>query len=286
MIKLSLPGFFCKLKYVDMFLNYYYQYPEFFYTDRMIDSFYDADRRLLWQGGRIPQVENDTSMFDVLDVFENYPVKLRHTFTNCLITDEYLTHDYFCNHFVKKFIRPQDEVIINSPLLIEHFKINYPDIPIIYSTTLNIKDTDKINDISKTNIYVLNYNYNNNQEYLNKLEHKNNIEILCAEPCQPNCPNRMEHYTHISKQVMWQEYKRYSCPMCQNGEEATFFEVMSLPHAITLKRLKELELQNFQYFKVSGRTLKVPQWLYTILYYVTLPEYLDMVYQDLLTKMW
>lgn len=285
MIKLSLPGFYSKFKFVKIFLNYYFSYPDFFYKDRVIDSFYDADQNLIWRGGRNPII--DELPGDILPFFNELqqPIKLRHVFTNCLL-DENMVNDYTCNHFVQNFIRENDEVILNHPLLIEHFKKNYPHIPIIYSTTLDIKDIDKVNEISKNNIYVMNYNFNNNPEYIKQLQHKENIEILCAEPCNPNCPQRMKHYHAISKAVLYdnEEIDQFECPF--GAEERSFFELMTLPHAITNTTLLQMEQEGFQYFKISGRSLLVPQWLYTILYYLTLPQYLPLVYQDLLCKMW
>ena len=183
MIKISIPGFYSKFKHVKLFLDYYYNYRDLFYSDRCIDSLYDAEPHLLWRGGRVPINESFVPMDVILSELNEYPVKLRHTFTNCLLTEQ-LVNDYACNFFVQHFIREQDEVILNHPLLIEHFKKNYPKIPIIYSTTMNIQDINQVNEISKNNIYVMNYNYNNDQQYINQLTHKENIEILCAEPCQ------------------------------------------------------------------------------------------------------
>ena len=262
MIKLSLPGFYAYFDYVSIFMKYYENHKELFYSDRIIDSFYDAEPTLLWRGGRLPTVKDPISMHEIIREFNNYPtVKLRHTFTNCLITEQ-LVNDYQCNKFVKDFIRPQDEVILNNPLLIEYFKDKYPHIPIIYSTTIGLIDINKINDLTKDHVYVLNYNYNNDNDYLAQLQHKENIEILCAEPCTPNCPYRAKHYKSISKTVLLLEDDKTDIIDCPFGiENNIFLEIQSLPHAINNNRINELAQQGFQYFKISGRTLSVPQWL-------------------------
>lgn len=287
MIKLSLPGFFEKHKYVMSFLEYYNNHRAFFYNDRIIDSFYGTDYRLIWLGGRSVY---PLDLYDIEDLFadlEPYPeIKIRHTFTNCLITEP-IVKDYMCNLFVKKYIRPQDEVIINHPLLLKHFKKEYPKIPIVYSTTLDIKNIDKVNKITETNMYVVNYNYNNDKEYLQQLQHPNNIELICAEPCIPNCPNRTKHYTSISKDVLnisFDDDDIIECPF--KADMHTFNELMQLPHAITNERLKELEKQGFENYKISGRSIKVPQWLDTILYYLALPKYIDFIREQLLNEWW
>lgn len=226
-------------------------------------------------------------MNEILDFFNNYPsIQLRHVFTNCLI-DENLVNDYLCNHFVKNFIRPQDKVILNHPLLIEHFKQNYPQIPIIYSTTIGIIDSQQINDITKHNLYVVNYNYNNNDMYLANLAHPENIELICAEPCHPLCQYRKQHYLGISQSILLQPLSKGGITECPFGnEQLTFSELMTLPHAISNERLVQLSQKGFNNFKISGRSLMVPNWLETILYYIALPEKRDYIRQKLLTEWW
>lgn len=282
--KFSLPGFIEKHDLVMLFLNYYREHKEYFYEDRIIDSFYGADPRLIWRGGRdIPVQKNQPTMQEIIDNFSQFNrIKLRHVFTNCLITEQ-ICNDYLCNQFVKRYIRLQDEVIINHPLLIEHFKQNYPHIPIIYSTTIGITDIDKINDLTKNNIYVMNYNYNNNETYIKSLKHPEHIEILCAEPCIPNCPNRMKHYTAISKGILDVKLTPNDITSCPFKSEGNIFsKIMQLPHAITNKRINELSEMGFEYFKISGRTIRLPQWIETIVYYLVKPEYCNLVYETLI----
>lgn len=289
MIKLSLPGFYSHFKASQAFLDYYFNYREQFYNDRIIDSFYGIGDPLIWGGGRIITPTTEYTMVDIVNYFNLHPhIKLRHVFTNCLIT-ECMLDDFLSNKYVREYIRPQDEVILNHPLLIQYFKNKYPNIPIIYSTTLNIKDISEVNNITKTNLYVLNYNYNNDQEYINKLQHKEHIEIICAEPCVPNCPRRMDHYRYISKDYlrMFKDVEPnefYACPF--GVEHRLPAEILLLPHAITNERIKELESQGIQYFKISGRNRNLPNWLETILYYTALPEYRDYIRQIFLAQWW
>lgn len=286
--KFSIPGWYSKFNKVYFFLDFYEHNRHMFYEDRVIDSLYDSyayyGMPLLWTGGRVPMIENPIiHMIKVRETYDKFNMELRHVFSNCMLDDDALINDYRCNKFVKEYITDKDKVILNHPKLIKHFQNNYPDIPIIYSTTMNIKNIDAINDITETNIYVLNYNYNNDDDYLNKLEHKENIELLCAEPCQPFCYTRKEHYKDISQAVIScdMEVKEYfKCPHHKEG--ITLTEIMQLPHAITNARVDELAREGFQYFKISGRSLPYPAWLETILYYLALPEYLDFIRQRLL----
>lgn len=285
--KISLPGYYAYFKYMIDFLDYYHKNREFFYPDRIIDSLYDAPVDLVWTGGRKILYNNNYNMQAVLDAYNNFPeIKLRHIFTNCLL-DQKLVNDYKCNHFVQQYCRPQDEVIINHPLLIQHFQDNYPNIPIIYSTTLGITDIAQINKITERNIYVMNYNYNNNDTYIQQLQHPENIEILCGEPCKPNCPYRRQHYISTSKLILdipYNENDIANCPFFTNGN--SFSESLKLSTAISNRRIEDLSQINIQYFKLSGRSAPIPMWAEIIIYYLALPKYRDQVRQNLLNYWW
>lgn len=287
MIKLSLPGLFDNYHILINFLQFYNENPSYFYDDRIIDSFYGADESQIWRGGRgiiTPYKYNIEELIPQIEKYTN--AKIRYTFTNCLITEE-IANDYLCNYFVKNYFRSQDEVILNHPLLIQHFKRYYPNIPIIYSTTLGITDIKDVNNITKTNLYVLNYNYNNDQKYLSQLKYPNNIEIICAEPCSENCQFRMAHYTAISKEILHMkpaEDDFVKCPYIQ--KPMTFYEIMQRKHAITNERIKQLEKQKFEYYKLSGRGLTPIQWLEIILYYLAKPEYINHIRELLLKRLY
>jgi hypothetical protein len=152
---------------------------------------------------------------------------------------------------------------------------------------LDIIDLDKVNEITKNNIYVINYNFNNNDYYLDNLKHKENIELICAEPCVPNCPVRTKHYKAISEMVLniFEEPENYvDCPY--GSTNRTFAEMLKLPHAITNERVDELAKKGFQYFKISGRCATIPIWLESIVYYLALPKYREEVRQILLSSLW
>jgi len=87
----------------------------------------------------------------------------------------------------------------------------------------------------------MNYNYNNNNDYIKQLKHPNNIEILCAEPCIPNCSNRSNHYNTISKSILDMSINPIDICRCPYNSEANLFsKIMTLPHAITNERIEEL----------------------------------------------
>lgn len=232
-------------------------------------------------------------MEDILNNFTEFPnIKLRHNFTNQLLDDDSLIHDYRCNQFVKKYIRPQDEIVVNHPKLIEHLKTNYPQIPLIYSTTLEVTDIDKVNEITKNNIYVLSYTKNSDVEYLKKLQHKDNIEILCGETCMDKCPYRTEHQKIISKAILdaqldLSKMQEIICPTAKE-HGAPFFidDILKREHAITNEKMDQLMDMGFSQFKIVGRSFPVPMWLDILFYYLVLPEYREKLKQKFLIRWW
>lgn len=281
--KFSIPDYYGKSTYLADFIKYQQDFPQYFYSDRIIDSSYGAHPTILWTGGRI--IHSDTAekpMETILDELSN--IELRHVCTNLFITPEVLT-DYRTNYFLQHYVRPQDKLIIANKVLKDYLKEHYPNIDYIYSTTMNIIDLEKINKITKNHIYVLNYNYNNDNDYLKKLKYPEHIEVICAEPCMPNCPNRIKHYEEISKAALGlEEDKNFHC--LSNSEYKLRTDLMKLSTAITSERVDELANMGIQYFKISGRILKIPAWLDLLVYYLVLPEHREYVYLQLMDAWW
>lgn len=282
--RFSLPDYYGKIEYIINFIKFRQEHQEYFYNDRIIDSCYGAHPDILWAGGRRVGYDHSMSMQQVLEEYSAFPeVELRHVCTNYFINQE-IAHDYKTNYFMQHYLRDQDKLIVANELLINFLKQNYPNTKLIYSTTLNITDIKEVNKISKDHIYVLNYNYNNNNEYLEHLENIHNIEILCAEPCQPNCPLRLQHYKHISMEMLGLTDEEF---ICHNNQDYRFkSEIMQLPTAVTSERVDELANMGIQYFKISGRLLKVPAWLDLLVYYLVLPQYQELVFMQLLNSWW
>lgn len=284
--RFSLPGYYKKYPYIVDFLNYYYEHRNQFYEDRLIESVYDAHFDILWNGGReIDLNQQYIPMIYILRDFEQFPLELWHVCTNCLIDDE-VCMDYRSNYFMKNHIRENDKVIINHPRLIEHFQKNYPNIELIYSTTLNLTSIEKMNEISKDNLYCLTYIFNNNNDFLQQLMNKKNIEILCAEPCLYNCPQRKNHQEATSRLSLG-DFKTgwFKCIDDKIGEKL-FYDIQNMPQAITNERIEELSNMGFEHFKLSGRSISVSNWLEVLLYYLAKPEYIDRIRLYLIHLWW
>lgn len=302
MKKFSIGGWYEKFDQLFSFLNYYYSHREYFYPDREIDSLYDTycygGIPLVWAGGRLPSINSinlNKTMNIILNEIDNYPnIKLRHVFTNCLLNDEALLTDYRCNQFIQNYVRAKDEIIVNHPKLIQYLKEYYPYIPLIYSTTMGIVDLNEVNKISKTNLFVLNYNKNNDNDYINQLQYKHNIEILCGEICIDECPYKQIHYVDISQAILDAQLDcsnmNSHCYMDIHpeyvGDQEVITYSLSRKHGISNKRIDELSNIGIKNFKLSGRSFSIPEWLDIILYYLALPEYCSKIRQNLLNEWW
>ena len=242
--RFSLPGYYNHFNEIQVLLQYYKQHPDYFYPDRIIDSAYDLPPGLIWNGGRINLSNKHNKIYN----------------------------------FLKKYVSQQDKIIVNNPVLYTYLRKNY-SFEIIFSTTLCLNDIDTINKLSENNIYVLNYNYNNNDDYLRQLKHPEHIEILCGEPCVDNCPDRLQHYRTISKQQLGLPLDDNDIIQCRHRvmteaitPQTEFDVIQNRANAIHNDRIEALAAQGFQYFKISGRFTSTPVFFKLISYYLILPE--------------
>jgi len=281
--KFSLPGYYILFNECCIFLDYKAQHPDYFYPDRVIDNFYDAPYNLIWNGGRVCRPLHNCHESMVINAYRQRKVNLRHTFTNSLINTPQLVQDWACNQYVKNYILgTNDSVTLYTPELIEHFKTNYPEIQRVYSTTLDVKDIAQTNKLLEQGMYVVNYNYNNDNDYLRQLTHPENAELLVIESCQPYCEFRKQHYLSASRMSLHLPKDEHDIQMCAYPNfPITFSQRRKMSCFISNERIEELSLMGFNDFKISGRDIPPLQWLETVTYYLALPEYRELVLEEL-----
>ena len=287
----SIPGYFRHFDQIVALNEFKKEHPDYFEPDRIIESAYDFPSHLIWNGGRFDTyIFNPFTQREMLEYyFVETNMKLAHTCTNMLI-DSTLAKDWSCNLFLEKFYRPQDIVIISSFDLYEHLKNAFNNMNFILSTTAGITDIKDVNRI--INDYnmsvVIDYHYNNNDEYLKQIQRPEKVELICAEPCEFTCNHRKQHYQEISQtQLGLIEYGKdgfAACPYKTNVEKRVFAEIQKLPQAITNERIDELADVGINHFKISGRPLVFTQWYETMTYYLVKPKYQQYVAQTLIQQ--
>lgn len=285
MKKFHLPDFFI---FYD--LNYYIcelfkTKREYFIDDMEIGSVYGS-YPCYWNGGRDTYGYVKTSdMAAEMASFNALNVPIRFTFTNMLI-DEHLIHDPLGNSLMEMANNGMNEVLVNSDILENYLREKYPNFKYISSTTKCLLDADKVNaECKKYDLVVLDYRENRNDIFIDKIEDKKKIEILCNAYCSPACPHRKEHY-------MFNSYfnlripEKYSGKVngCIPGDYAkTFWEAIKSPVAVvnddhrdkySLSYYESLGIENF---KIEGRGNNIMDVIDSYMYYMVKAEYRDIV---------
>lgn len=193
------------------------------------------------------------------------------TFSNSLLKEEHL-FDTHCNSLLKKFHREGNSITINSPLLENYIRENFPLYKLTSSTTKCLKnDGEAKNELEKNyDLVVLDYNFNNNLIFLQSIDQKEKCELLINPVCQPNCPRRSEHYEHIAKGILYDNMPAFECPY----QGFRFYQVMNNPLFISRTAIETMYApMGFKHFKIEGRTTSEADLLEILIYYLVKPEY-------------
>ena len=283
MIKFSLAGYYSKYVLNTMILALYKTNRHYFYDNIEIESVYGTLPGLIWTGCRfiypIQEINPYSSeIYDMRDAYNDFNIKLRHTFTNSELTEDMLL-DYRGNSWLKACEKEGNGVIVATELMAEYIRKNYPTYEIIWSTSCNLTDIDKINELSEQDMVVLDYSFNTDKKSLAKFTHPENLEILCAEYCIDNCPQRQEHYKFHSKMILNAEKDRRvesACPFF-SPYKSNFYEILKTrDHVLTHEQVEELyNLYGINHFKLNGRALSVIDYVEVMMYYLIKPEYRD-----------
>lgn len=292
-IKYHIPDFIRHFKLNIILANYMHRYPERFYDNVTIGSVYGTFPTSLWNGGRYFEgVCDPRVMAEILRQFNGRGIPCRFTFTNPLITEEHL-NDKFCNDVMRMADNGLNEVIVNSPILEEYIREKYPGYKITSSTCKQIEDFDALSaELDKDySLVVLDYNWNNNFEMLEKMPHKDRIEILINACCTPHCPRRAEHYRNIGENhIKCAEFKKknptlpykqdeFHCDqMRKHLYETTGYSTHISPSAIYGKYVP----MGFSNFKIEGRSVPDINVLENYIYYMVKPEFKDTVRLEML----
>ena len=286
MIKFSLPGYWLKYNLNTLLLNLYQTEREKFYDDIIIDSFYDSFP-CVWNGGRyLDGKTNYENIVNTINFYNSQNFSLRHTFTNSLLQNEDL-NDVLCNQICFLSENSLNGINCNSIILNEYIKKHYPKFYHIHSTTKGITDISKINELSNNDIVVLDYRFNNCFEKLQQLHNPYNIEILLAEACIDNCPQRDMHYSTYSAN---QKYLASDYFPCEYGCDTDYFYYEYIPkrqHYISIQDIREYYLPLGLYqFKISGRTDNDINLLERYVHYLVKPEYQDEIRNRILLQLY
>lgn len=290
--RFHLPGLTENMKLNYVIINMIKNMPEFFWDDLEIASVYGAFPPSMWNGGRcIGGVCGDDYIKGVMKLFNDMGIPLRFTFTNPLIGKEHL-NDPFCNKVLKMCDNGLNEVIVNSEVLEEYIRSKYPNYKITSSTCKRLTDPERVaEELNKDyHIVVLDYDLNNKFDILDKLPHKEKIEVLADSNCFPQCPRRVEEYETVGRQmIVYNEHLKkhpnkpfrmsdydektmsrdFNCPAMHKSP----FDERKQPYHVSPELIfNEYIPRGIHQFKISGRGSSHLYVIELYMYYLVKPE--------------
>ncbi len=267
-----LPDFYTNVKLICFLADLQQATPECFYEGAKIASAYGCFPGSIWNGGRV--VLGSCKKPDMKAVIENLnsrDIAVRFTFTNPLIEEKHL-NDTFCNLCLEMADGGKNEVLVNSPILEEYMRKNYPKYPLISSTT---KCLDKLEDIKaemeKDYAIVVIDSALNNTEELFSLDHKDRMELIVDHFCEDNCPRRRAHYVVQGRAQL--EFSDPEWKPCMNIARE-FWQIKKNKSFISTEMVYgKYKAAGFQHFKLDGRSYPPRRLIDSFLYYLVKPEW-------------
>ena len=284
-VNFHLPGLRQNYPLNMLILNLLKTKPDWFREGVRIASFFGEFPTSLWNGGRPSNYDQCDASFiqNVIKNINAQGVSVRYTYTNMLLSEQDL-QDPYCNFCMKAADNGMNEVMIFSPILEKYIRENYPGYKLNSSTCKEIRDIDKVNEELKKDYYlvVLDYNFNNKFDELQKIKDKARCEILVNALCRPECPRRGDHYKNIAKnqRIMLKNRKHpkdKQIPLepwyCEYGEYNCIHTIQAYSTYISPEAIWEKYVpMGFNQFKIEGRTANLFSLVETYCHYLIRPE--------------
>lgn len=268
------------------------KFPKMFRDNSKIGSVYGTFPGAIWNGGR-NILDGFSSKKEVEKIIKSYNalgIPVRFTWTNVLLEEKHV-YDTYCNMVMRVGNNGMNQVLVNSPVLEDYIRENYPDYKVLSSTTKRILSVDKLMDEMAKDYFlvVLDYDLNHDEAVLEKLlPCADRVEILVNETCQPHCPQRVTHYKEISKyQLEFDTSIKFPCSD-PSPEKRTFGGCMKRPSFLSNEAVDEYTKRGFKNFKIVGRGEGKQFYIDSLIYYLVKPENRDFIRKymmDILTKL-
>ena len=285
-VRFHLPGLRYNFPLNMFWLSLQEQHPEYFRDGIKIVSFFGSFPFSLWNGGRLVSNDQCDAAFvkNVIKTINSKGIPVRYTFTNPLIREEDLD-DPFCNFCLKAADNGMNEVLVFSPILEQYIRDKYPSFKIDSTTCKEIKEVDELNaELEKDYRYVvLDYNMNNKWDILEKINHKEKLEVLINALCIPDCKRRGDHYKNIAlnQQIIMdnmklpKEKQKHIIPWkCEYGDNNCIHTIQGYSTYVSPEMIYEKYLpMGINNFKIEGRTASLFSLVETYCHYMIKPEY-------------
>ena len=260
-------------------LNLMKDYPSKFKDGYKIGSVYGTFPGAIWNGGRA--VFGTAFKGDIektIKIYNSRGVPVRFTWTNSLLEEKH-NFDTYCNMIMKLADNGKNQALVNTPVLEEYIRKEYPKFPLISSTTKRIVGLDGVKEELEKGYYlvVLDYDLNHDETVLKELEPcADKIEILVNEICTPGCKKRAEHYRAESlSQLEFDRNTEFQCPH-QNSRRG-FSECLKRPAFISNEEIDSYIERGYVNFKIVGRGLSQQFLIDSYLYFLVKEEHRDFI---------
>ncbi len=279
MIRYALPDITEHLPINLMFSRMMRSAPEMFFDDVKAESMYGNFPRCIMNGGRVVNGERYTSdqINKTFDEIENEGLTIRLTFTNMLVREEHFNDEY-SNMILKAAEGRNAQIIVNSDELGDYISNRY-HLKLILSTTRELSGVEELNQMLKRyDMVVLDYNHNQDDEFLKQVSEPTRLEVMANELCKPNCQDRQKHYESDSRSQL--EYVPFSF-FCSGGCETSGYTTRlenNHRHILSNDDIRRLNnTYGITHFKLTGRGCPTKHYSETYLYYLVKPEYRNTV---------
>ncbi|MCQ2524077.1 MAG: hypothetical protein MJ123_07005 [Lachnospiraceae bacterium] len=257
------------------------KFPQMFKEGYEIGSVYGTFPCAIWNGGRniLDGFSNKQEVEKIIKSYNDLGIPARFTWTNVMLEEKHV-YDTYCNMIMKVGDNGFNQVLVNSPILEDYIRTNYPNYKVLSSTTKRIVSVDRLMEELSKDYYlvVLDYDFNHNDKVTEKiLPYADKIEILVNETCQAHCPNRSAHYREISKyQLEFDARIRFICTD-PSPEKRTFKGAMKRPGFLSNADVEKYAAMGFKNFKIVGRGEGQQFYIDSLIYYLVNDEYKDFV---------
>ena len=274
-----LPGF-CYFRLLNqVIINLMKDYPEKFRDGYRIGSVYGTFPGAIWNGGRaVFGITGKNDIENILKIYNSRGIPVRFTWTNSLIEEKHL-QDTYCNLIMRMADNGLNQVLVNTPVLEEYIRREYPDFKLISSTTKRITGVDGVLEELQKDYFlvVLDYDLNHNEEALKKLgPYAGRIELLVNEVCYPGCAYRAEHYRQQSQmQLEFDVNTAFPCP--NKTQQRSFKECMKRQAFISNEEIGDYIDKGFVNFKIAGRGMPVEYAKESCLYFLVKDDCRDFI---------
>ena len=272
MFNYYLPDFYSNAALICFLADMIEHRPEWFYEDIRIGAAYGSFPSAIWNGGRVfINSTNKKQMQKYIEELNSRGIAVRYTFTNPLLEEKHLS-DTFCNLCMELADNGLNEVIVNTQVLEDYIRKEYPRFKLISSTTKCLADEAAIRaELEKDYYLVVTDSALNNTDLLFSLDHKDKIELIVDHGCRDNCPNRREHYNIIGRAMLtFDEPQMKECPYVRREFAELKENASFITNEMIFGKYKDM---GFKHFKLDGRSFAPHNLVESFLYYLVRPEY-------------